>query len=149
MTFKEAFAKARKEKGAGKTFTWQGKSYSTNYAEETKDSGPKRPKAKPETEGDTKASRPRPKPRASAASTPKVETKALPRQGASGRGDGRAEVTRRRADKAISKAERANAGASMKPAQSNTRGLHAAEGGVGGALKRLFSKLPRANSYRN
>ena len=32
-TFKEEFAKKRKELGAGKTFTWNGKSYSTNYAE--------------------------------------------------------------------------------------------------------------------
>lgn len=29
-SFKEAFAKARKELGAGKTFTWNGKLYSTN-----------------------------------------------------------------------------------------------------------------------
>lgn len=35
-SFKEAFAAARKELGAGKTFMWKGKSYSTNYAEENK-----------------------------------------------------------------------------------------------------------------
>lgn len=35
-SFKEAFAKARKELGAGKTFTWQGKSYTTNFATEDK-----------------------------------------------------------------------------------------------------------------
>ena len=40
-TFKEAFAAARKEKGAGKTFTWQGKSYTTDLASEKK-SGPKK-----------------------------------------------------------------------------------------------------------
>lgn len=40
-TFKEAFAKARKELGAGKTFTWNGKSYTTDLA------GEKRPKARP------------------------------------------------------------------------------------------------------
>lgn len=33
-SFKEAFAAARKQMGAGKTFDWNGKSYSTNYAEE-------------------------------------------------------------------------------------------------------------------
>ena len=33
-SFKEAFATARKELGAGKTFDWKGKSYTTNYAEE-------------------------------------------------------------------------------------------------------------------
>jgi hypothetical protein len=46
-TFKEAFAKARKELGAGKTFTWNGKSYTTDYAEEGKKAAPK-PKARPE-----------------------------------------------------------------------------------------------------
>lgn len=48
-TFKEAFAAARKEKGAGKTFMHNGKSYSTDYAEEEKKpsgTGTK-PKAKP------------------------------------------------------------------------------------------------------
>ena len=45
-TFKEAFAKARKELGAGKTFTWNGKSYTTDYAEEGKKAAPK-PKARP------------------------------------------------------------------------------------------------------
>ena len=34
--FKEAFASARKKLGAGKTFQWNGKSYSTNYARESK-----------------------------------------------------------------------------------------------------------------
>jgi hypothetical protein len=43
-TFKEAFAAARKEKGAGKTFMHNGKSYSTDYAEEAKGT---KPKAKP------------------------------------------------------------------------------------------------------
>jgi hypothetical protein len=33
-SFKKAFAAARKELGAGKTFDWNGKSYTTNYAEE-------------------------------------------------------------------------------------------------------------------
>lgn len=47
-SFKETFAKERKRLGKGKTFTWNGKSYSTNYAEE-ESSAPKsspRPKAK-------------------------------------------------------------------------------------------------------
>lgn len=38
-SFNKAFAAARKELGAGKTFTWNGKSYSTNYAEENKPKG--------------------------------------------------------------------------------------------------------------
>ena len=33
-SFKDAFRAARKELGAGKTFEWNGKSYTTNYAEE-------------------------------------------------------------------------------------------------------------------
>ena len=46
-TFKEAFAAARKEKGAGKTFTYKGDTYSTNYAEEEKKPTGTKPKAKP------------------------------------------------------------------------------------------------------
>jgi hypothetical protein len=48
-SFKETFAKERKRLGKGKTFTWNGKSYTTNYAEE-ESSAPKaslRPKANP------------------------------------------------------------------------------------------------------
>lgn len=44
-SFSEAFAAARKKQGAGGTFTWNGKSYSTDYKEET--GGGKRPKARP------------------------------------------------------------------------------------------------------
>lgn len=46
MSFSKAFAAARKEMGAGKTFSWKGKSYSTNYKEESGASTPK-PKARP------------------------------------------------------------------------------------------------------
>jgi len=53
-TFKEIFAKRRKELGAGKTFVWSkseggdGKSYSTDYATEKKSLGTgTKPKAKP------------------------------------------------------------------------------------------------------
>ena len=38
-SFKETFAAKRKELGAGKTFTWNGKSYSTNLAGEDKPKG--------------------------------------------------------------------------------------------------------------
>ena len=41
--FESAFAAARKEKGAGKTFTYEGKSYTIDYA------GEKGPKKKPVT----------------------------------------------------------------------------------------------------
>jgi hypothetical protein len=48
-TFKEAFAAARKEKGAGKTFTWNGKSYTTDRADDKKPAptASSKPKAKP------------------------------------------------------------------------------------------------------
>lgn len=59
MTFKEAFAKARKEKGAGKTFTWNGKQYTTDYASDGK--APVRPKARP-TAAPTDSPKPRAKP---------------------------------------------------------------------------------------
>lgn len=39
MTFKEAFAKARKEKGKLETFTYKGKSYSTATADDVKKAG--------------------------------------------------------------------------------------------------------------
>ena len=48
-SFKEAFAAARKAKGAGKTFTWNGKLYTTNYKEEAPKATSPRPKAKPVT----------------------------------------------------------------------------------------------------
>jgi hypothetical protein len=39
MSFGKAFASARKEKGAGKTFTWKGNSYTTDRADDNKSSG--------------------------------------------------------------------------------------------------------------
>ena len=39
MSFGRAFAAARREKGKGKTFTWKGKSYSTNRADDAPSSG--------------------------------------------------------------------------------------------------------------
>lgn len=44
-SFSEAFREARKEKGAGSTFTWRGKSYSTNLAEEAKKPSAPAPRA--------------------------------------------------------------------------------------------------------
>jgi hypothetical protein len=54
-SFKEAFAAARKKLGAGKTFEWNGKSYSTNYKEEV---------SKPASAAPTKSIRPKAKPAA-------------------------------------------------------------------------------------
>lgn len=45
-SFSEAFKKARKEKGAGGTFTFNGKSYSTNYKDEKPQATSKRPPSK-------------------------------------------------------------------------------------------------------
>jgi hypothetical protein len=54
-SFKEAFAAARKKLGAGKTFEWNGKSYSTNYKEEV---------SKPASAAPTKSIRPKANPKA-------------------------------------------------------------------------------------
>jgi hypothetical protein len=55
MSFKKAFAAARKEKGAGKTFTWKGKRYTTNYKEE-ESKAPKKSK-RPPKRPDSKSSK--------------------------------------------------------------------------------------------
>ena len=54
-SFKEAFAAARKKLGAGKTFEWNGKSYSTNLKEEV---------SKPVSAAPTKSIRPKANPKA-------------------------------------------------------------------------------------
>jgi hypothetical protein len=100
MSFGKAFAAARKEKGAGNTFTWKGKSYSTNRADDKPSknksgstdiaamakeaidrSGPTRPRARPGS--DEKPTRPRARPvdkapTATSVSTPEVSTEKLP-----------------------------------------------------------------------
>lgn len=67
-TFKEAFAAARKEKGAGKTFTWNGKSYTTDMATDKKQSAPTasdKPKAKPAVSGASRSTAGKVAPKAS------------------------------------------------------------------------------------
>ena len=49
-SFREAFAKARKEKGSGKTFTWDGRSYSTNTADDVKKEKAAKAKSKMDSE---------------------------------------------------------------------------------------------------
>ena len=69
MSFSKAFAAARKAEGSGKTFTWKGKSYSTNYKEESGSKKPAKtgltsstkPKMRPET-GLTSSPRPKIRP---------------------------------------------------------------------------------------
>jgi len=99
LSFGKAFNAARKEKGKGKTFTWKGKSYTTNFKEEEK---PKvtRPKARDTSKkvDGTKAApkkslRPRLRPGPPAGD--KIEVKNLL---SGGRGDGAAEVRKRRTD---------------------------------------------------
>ena len=99
LSFGKAFNAARKEKGKGKTFTWKGKSYTTNFKEEEK-----KPKVKPKARdtskkvGGTKAAPRtslRPKTRPGPPAGGKIEAKSLL---AGGRGDGAAEVRKRRTD---------------------------------------------------
>lgn len=85
-SFSKAFAAARKELGANKTFTWRGKSYTTNLKEETPKASPQRPKPRPKTP----------------LTVEPVTTSRLGPIG--GRGDGGAERIRRAADAAISRA---------------------------------------------
>lgn len=47
MSFSKAFAAARKEMGAGKTFTWKGKKYTTDLKEEVKGASSPKPMARP------------------------------------------------------------------------------------------------------
>ena len=69
MSFSKAFAAARKEMGAGKTFSWKGKKYTTDLKEEVKGAkSPVKPKARPEglkaktTSAPTTSIRPKRKP---------------------------------------------------------------------------------------
>lgn len=103
-SFSKAFAAARKELGANKTFTWKGKSYTTNLKEETdKVSGP-RPKARPKSPMDGY--------RAGDVTTSKITP-------SGGRGDGGVERVRRAADAALSRTPKASTGG---PART-TRGI--------------------------
>lgn len=97
LSFGKAFNAARKEKGKGKAFTWKGKSYTTNFKEEEK---PKvtRPKARTAAVGGS-ATAPkkslRPQLRPGPPADNKIEVKSLL---SGGRGDGAAEVRKRRTD---------------------------------------------------
>lgn len=95
MSFGKAFAAARKEMGAGETFTWKGKSYTTNYKEEAASDKPMRPKARPEPM--------RPKARPSTTGGGGADAGKMPATGVKprqtgGRGDGGKEVSRRAVD---------------------------------------------------
>lgn len=66
-SFKQAFAEARKQLGPGKTFTWNGKVYTTNYKEEASSASRPTPRGATSSERGDNAQRnssaPRPKAR--------------------------------------------------------------------------------------
>lgn len=97
MSFGKAFAAARKEKGSGKTFTWRGKSYTTNYKEEEEAKRPTRPRARPNDKVPT----------ATSAKTPEVTTTRLSNE-SGGRGSGVIEVATRAIDRAENEDKRGN-----------------------------------------
>lgn len=103
MSFSKAFAAARKEMGAGKTFEWKGKKYTTDLKEEGAKS-PMKPKARPEglkakTDGGARPTV------GAAGAMPAAKAKG-------GRGDGAAEMDRRSKDRMASASAGAGAGAS-------------------------------------
>lgn len=150
-TFKEAFKEARKKYGAGKTFTWKGKSYSTNLAEEV---------SKP-TSDKKNTPKTSPRPRARPASKDVMEgyrkgdikTSSLDKPvGQNGRGDGSAEMIRRSAETALSRVEAQGSKPAAKPATSRAypetdnvairaaRAIRGAVSGAGGMSDRKESK---------
>lgn len=103
MTFSKAFAAARKEMGAGKTFEWKGKKYTTDMKEEVKGASSPKPKARPaRLDAISGASR-------------GVEGKAKAKA-AGGRGDGASEMDRRSKDRKASASANAGAGTSASAA---------------------------------
>jgi len=151
-TFKEAFKEARKKYGAGKTFTWKGETYSTNYLEEegskptsTKTTTPKtspRPRARPASkdvmEGYRKGD---------------IKTSSLDKPvGQNGRGDGSAEMIRRSAETALSRVEARGSKPAAKPVASReypetdnvairaARAIRGAVSGAGGTSDRKDPK---------
>ena len=68
-SFAEAFKAARKAKGPGATFTWNGKSYTTDRADDKKSTSGVKPKARPSTPEKS------PRPRLRSDVSPKVQAK--------------------------------------------------------------------------
>lgn len=133
MSFNKAFAAARKEMGAGKTFTWKGKSYTTNLKEEA----PKKASAAPTT-----SKRPAPAKRdvmagyrAGDVTTSKI-TKPT-----SGRGDGGMEMVKRTAERALQKAGKASAGGPARATQ-RTRAVSYSEWKSMSPSERASAGLP-------
>ena len=87
-TFKETFAAKRKELGAGKTFTWNGKSYTTDMASDKKSAptASDKPKARPAApqSGATQSGTagkvaPKAKPMTNASVRPEAKAAAMPK----------------------------------------------------------------------
>ena len=74
MSFGKAFAAARKAKGSGKTFTWKGKSYTTDYKEEV---GSKKSVVKPKDKPDYSL-RPKLRPEAKTETKSEIQVSVLP-----------------------------------------------------------------------
>lgn len=112
MSFSKAFAAARKEMGAGKTFTWKGKSYTTNLKEEA----PKKASAAPAT-----SKRPAPAKRDAMAGyrAGDVTTSKITKP-TSGRGDGGMEMVKRTAELALQKAAAAPKASTGGPARTSS-----------------------------
>jgi len=143
LSFKKAFAAARADLGKGGTFTWKGKSYSTNLKEEPaktakKDVAPKtsvRPRAKPPSGDAMKGYR-----------KGDITTASLDNTRPTGRGDGGKEVIQRAAQRALDK----SAAASKYPATDNAaillaRRIRESVSGQGGTSDR-GSKGPTVSS---
>lgn len=109
MSFNKAFAAARKELGSGKTFTWKGKSYTTNLKEEA----PKKASAAPTT-----SKRPMPAKRDAMAGyrAGDVTTSKITKP-TGGRGDGGMEVVKRTAERALQKAGASSTGGPARAKQ--------------------------------
>lgn len=113
MSFSKAFAAARKEMGKGKTFTWKGKSYTTNLKEEE---APKKKKSDSVPVPPPRPERGMPVAESGPSSTKtqrtmsqrsrnKITQTTLPEdKKSSGRGDGAREATTRRMQAAIDRA---------------------------------------------
>ena len=62
MSFKKAFAAARKAQGAGKVFTWKGKRYTTNTKEDEAKKKVTKPKPRPKSGATKKTVKPKKRP---------------------------------------------------------------------------------------
>lgn len=149
MTFKEKFKAERARQGAGKTFTWNGKLYTTDMASDKKQTKPKaKPKAKTMQSSPVPKRSPRetppkvdstpPKTLTSPKATPPVTTKDVTTtsldKSKGGRGSGAAEVKQRKTDSFVNTMKTAVDRSTTKP--KNNKPQTAAEKAYEEATKR-------------